>query len=296
MFDCLSWRLSRTTLARLGVVAAVSNCGGEVADGSAASTGGSVAGRTDTAVATASYTVIVTTSGGASVALGGSGAVGNVGGYALGGAVAVTGGAIGIGGASAAGGTGIDCTLVDCSAQQCPAGYESVTLAGSCCPTCVLQASACNSVTCLVPNCPSGYTVGREPGACCDTCSASATATPPNCEAVDCGTPVSCALGYVVTNTPWTCCPSCAPDPNYCETDADCVVATRYGQCCTCPTSISTRRYTEDSCYYAASSPRLLPTACGSQVACAVTCGACTTADAAKCLNHTCTSIDNHFN
>jgi hypothetical protein len=208
------------------------------------------------------------------------------------GGIISTGGSKSTGGTTDSGGTtstAVDCRTVDCSFPVCEAGYTSVTYAGSCCPVCVAGDSSCAGVTCATPSCPSGYTVAREPGACCDTCVATPSAKAPYCETVDCGTPSSCPLGYIVTNTAWTCCPTCASDPNYCETDADCMLAWDQTSCCSC-NGISTRRYAQDPCYSSASGDsRSVPASCARPDNCPF-CPSCALLGHASstCSNHHC--------
>ncbi len=287
MFDAFPLRLSCRTFVGLACVWVLPDCGGQVAGVDVTSTGGTTGYSITTGLAAGMYTVAVPPVGGASVTYGGASTVGNAGGYAIAGAIASTGGSSDTGGTSS---TSVDCRTVDCEFPVCADGYTSVTLSGYCCPSCIANEPACQSVICATPYCPNGYTVGREPGACCDTCIATATATKPNCTADKCSTPTSCSPGYVVTNTPWTCCPTCAPDPNYCETDSDCILAKDAG-CCSCTVSISTRRYAADPCYSVVGSPRVVPASCAPQSNCDMPCYACAPNNYPVCTNQTCSAV-----
>lgn len=187
------------------------------------------------------------------------------------------------------GGTGTVCAAVDCSIPICPPDSTLVTFDGQCCPSCKVIDPSCGKISCLTVNCPSGFVVRREPGACCDTCVAAPGAPYPGCEAVDCGPPTTCPLGYYPGFPDWSCCGACEADPNYCESNDDCVIATKDTGCCSCPASISKRLYADDPCYSSPDIPRPLPAYCEPEYVCnGVSCGACQYFGLSICQNHTC--------
>jgi len=207
----------------------------------------------------------------------------------VGGSSANPGGSTAMGGLGYAGSTGTitDCSETSCEAPMCPPNSMAVIFSGQCCPSCQVIDASCAQVNCLSLDCPSGFIPRRLPGACCDTCVATPSATHPNCEAVDCAPALSCPLGYYPTYPDWSCCGACEPDPNYCNADTDCIVANEETGCCSCPTSISQRRYTDDLCYWSPTAARSVPAYC-LRYTCNVTCGACMPSGIPSCQNHTC--------
>jgi hypothetical protein len=142
-----------------------------------------------------------------------------------------------------------------------------------------------------VTSCPTGFVIERERGACCDTCHPNANAQYPNCEVVDCAPPRNCPIGYHHVLPSYRCCNECEPDPNYCQNDADCIIAELPYACCGCPVAIGTRLYVTDACYSALALPRSVPMSCQSQAVCSVACGVCPVPGIAACVDHSCTQV-----
>ena len=212
----------------------------------------------------------------------------------VGGAGAHVGGSMATGGLGYAGSAGAvnGCSATLCEDPMCPPNSRAVTFSGQCCPRCQVIDASCAQVVCLSLNCPSGFAPRRDPGACCDTCITMPGANYPNCGGVCDPLPTtSCPLGHHKTYPDWSCCGACEPDPNYCEADSDCIIATEDTGCCSCPISISKRLYADDPCYSSLDAPRPVPAYCLPQNVCTVSCGACTTGAIPYCQNHTCSSV-----
>ncbi len=154
------------------------------------------------------------------------------------------------------------CEDVGCSTQDCPAGQIAVRPDGACCDVCVDEEPqpGCEAVTCEPEAaCPSGQSYERPPGACCAAC---VWTEPPSCLEIACPPLLACPRGYVQGNGYKDCCYQCVPDPDYCESDADCLFATQPGRCCSCAEAISQRHYDEDPCYSSVKEPRPVPEQC----------------------------------
>jgi hypothetical protein len=231
---------------------------------------------------------------GGSVEQGGSTNSSSLGGTSnsAGGSSANVGGMPAAGGLGYAGatGAGVDCSTVACNLVGCPPNSTLVTLVGQCCPSCQAIDSSCASVSCLSVNCPSGFVPRREPGACCDTCAALPGAGYPTCGGT-CGPvslPTTCPIGYHYTYPDWSCCGTCEPDPNYCESANDCMLATKDSGCCSCSTSISNRLYADDPCYSSPNAPRPVPAYCTPQYHCDMACAPCGSGLIPSCSNNVC--------
>ena len=267
---------SRFALTALLALLALTGCGGNVGgeqNGNATAAGPGVGGGAPT--------------GGNGNTVGGSAAGGGVstGGQATGGYLA--GGYSAVGGFAGSG--GMNCATVDCAYVECPPNSVSATLAGSCCPTCVLIDASCSNVSCAAAtNCTTGFVRQRLPGACCDGCVAVNPPAPPDCTMTQCALPANCPLGYRHSQPVYNCCNDCEPDPNYCEVDSDCIMAQKPSGCCGCATAISVRLYQQDSCYSAVDAPRTIPSECIPDVMCAMVCGACQDYRVAMCDRHQC--------
>jgi hypothetical protein len=266
------------------LAALLAGCGGSTEDARPGATGGS--------------TAILGTGG--DQAVGGNSGTGGPPGGGQGGATNPgAGGAAGVGGSSIG---LVDCSTIACPASNCAPGYTEATFDGDCCPSCVANDPSCANVICATNlNCPSTTVVRRQPGACCDTCVLLPSAPYASCETVDCAPPASCPLGFVSKWASWSCCNPCQPDPNFCETDSDCIWAWDTSQCCGCAESISRRRFNQDYCYSNETSQRPVPASCapkyqagpgGPSYDCSmVSCSACPAAQGVVCSSHTCTAL-----
>jgi hypothetical protein len=189
------------------------------------------------------------------------------------------GGAIGVAG-------GTNCFNVDCAYPVCDDGQMPITPAGQCCPICPPTPPTCLGVSCEpVMACPMGYEQKRLPGACCEGC----YATPGGVGCVDIACPPNnCPLGYVPGSVYGGCCYDCVPDPLFCDSITDCVIADRPRPCCGCPEAITTREYAQDACWSAVDMPRMIPQECYPQFTCDAVCGACPPPGKALCAEHRC--------
>ncbi|MES1184297.1 MAG: hypothetical protein ABUL60_10805 [Myxococcales bacterium] len=140
--------------------------------------------------------------------------------------------------------------------------------------------------------CAQGYDVGLPAGACCYDCVRNEEPLEPiTCEACP-DTPPSCANGYRAVTRPGACCPECVADPDYCNADADCVLAKRPANCCACVVAVSTRRLDADDCYTGVSDARATPDGCQPDFVCAVVDCACPAEipGTAVCFEHHCSA------
>lgn len=199
-----------------------------------------------------------------------------------------SGGAGSTGGSVSGGGAGPNCEAVDCAAVDCSDDYVSVLAPGACCPTCQPKLGGCENVTCEpVKDCGPGYAFTQPAGACCAGCFPSGTGTA--CTDIACLDP-KCPLGYVPGEIYGGCCYDCVPDPLFCETPDDCVLADKPRSCCGCPEAITLRQYQAEPCWSASSEPRMIPQSCYPQAICDAICGPCEDAGAATCIDHRCTT------
>jgi hypothetical protein len=181
------------------------------------------------------------------------------------------------------------CPVCSCADTACPAnicanGYELASMDGSCCGTCVpVKPYGCDEVSCEpIGDCPVGTTMERPPGSCCPACVPNA---PPTCEDSECAS--DCPLGYTPGNGTNGCCYDCVPDPSFCETYADCYVATDASSCCGCAEAISERMFVDDPCYVSPDVPRSPPAQCQPGV-CNVSCPICSAPVSVSCVNYQC--------
>jgi len=139
--------------------------------------------------------------------------------------------------------------------------------------------------------CRQGYEVGLPAGACCYDC----VRNQERLDVVTCDeacpeTPPSCPSGYRAAPVPGSCCLECVVDQDYCNSDADCVLAKRPANCCACVQSVSVRRLDADDCYSSVSPSRSTPDSCPPDNNCALVDCACPAEIpiSAACVEHHC--------
>ncbi|HEY3495857.1 MAG TPA: hypothetical protein VGK73_14265 [Polyangiaceae bacterium] len=182
--------------------------------------------------------------------------------------------------------THCSCENVDCSYEECPTGFVPARPEGACCDVCV-AINGCDGVLCEPPvECAPGYLWQRPPGACCGACRPAEGTF--GCDDIACPD-LECSLGYTVGNpSNGGCCYECVPDPLYCVTNDDCMIATKRVGCCFCPEVISRRLYQEDLCWEAGDG-RFPPFECGF-TACDVACAPCPDTGEPWCIENQCQS------
>ncbi len=139
--------------------------------------------------------------------------------------------------------------------------------------------------------CHPGFTTGMRPGACCYDCVRTDEPLEPPETCAPCSeTPLTCAIGYRAITVEGACCPKCQADPNYCNTDDDCLLARRPANCCACPTSISKRLLDADACYTPLDPVRATPPDCPTDLDCSVIDCACAEVEPTRalCFEHHC--------
>jgi hypothetical protein len=183
------------------------------------------------------------------------------------------------------------CDAIDCAYPVCEDGAEPVVEPGRCCPTCPPPQPSCAAVQCQpVMDCGPSHMLAKPPGACCEGC----IPTMPggvSCTLLPCPDGNPCPAGYVRGDVLGGCCNDCLPDPLYCSSAADCVVADKPRSCCGCPEPISIRQYNDDPCWSAPDSPRPIPEECFPDAMCGAVCGACPPAGQASCFENRCTVL-----
>lgn len=177
---------------------------------------------------------------------------------------------------------------VACAPVSCPNGRLE-TPRGYCCPRCI--ETLCEGVTCDAPiDCGDGRTFTRPDGACCSGCIPDAPNTV-GCVAIECPQENRCAAGFIRGDLLGGCCYECLPDPLYCDSDDDCVLANRPRSCCGCPEVISTRALDDDACWYSVLDPRPVPEECFLDAACDAACAPCPDPGVTACVNNRCMSV-----
>jgi hypothetical protein len=182
------------------------------------------------------------------------------------------------------------CEDVACTSADCPAGQVPTRLPGACCDSCVdaPPLPGCSSVMCLVEReCGPDRVWERPVGACCAGC---VPTEPTACPEILCS-PIECPRGYVAGDGSNGCCSECVPDPDFCETDYDCLIAKNLTDCCACDQAVSVRRYDEDLCLSARRLTRPIPAECAAPADCDSDCSCGTFFDAA-CVNNTCAPLE----
>jgi hypothetical protein len=101
----------------------------------------------------------------------------------------------------------------------------------------------------------------------------------------------NCPAGYVPGDALGGCCHDCVPDPLYCASDADCVVADRPRGCCGCAEAISVRALDDDPCWFTLDNPRQIPEDCYPEAYCDAVCGACLEISGPACIDNRCTTL-----
>lgn len=142
--------------------------------------------------------------------------------------------------------------------------------------------------------CRQGNEVGLPAGGCCYDC----VSDQEQVDVVTCvdacpDAPPSCPIGYRAATVPGACCLECVVDQDYCNSDADCVLAKRPANCCGCVEAVSVRRLDADDCYTSVSVPRATPDSCPTDYECAlVLCGCPGEApSSAACVDRHCVAL-----
>lgn len=149
--------------------------------------------------------------------------------------------------------------------------------------------NGCDGAECGPPiECELGSSWQRLPGACCGACLRDPG--PIGCLDIAC-LELDCVPGYTAGNpSNGGCCYECVPDPLYCVTNDDCLIAIKESEgCCPCPQVISRRLYEEDLCW-SGPTDRISPIGCGFTACGDVSCEPCPDTGEPWCIDHHCQS------
>ncbi len=189
---------------------------------------------------------------------------------------------------------------VDANGQPLSPMLEIVFRRDEGCPVCQVKPS-CQDATCIYgpagagggfrnpTMCPDGYEAKYSPGTCCMGCVRNSEPIAMEPCPQDVCEPRECAFSFILGAAEGQCCPICLADPNYCQTDADCVIAQPAGECCNCPRAISTRLYEADACWSKPGEQRDPAVSCPSVDCSLAFCASCEQPILhPTCTNHTC--------
>ena len=163
------------------------------------------------------------------------------------------------------------CEGVECGSRDCEPWQVVTHLPGACCDSCETPPPPpeCAGAPCIAPlGCEVGFELTREPGACCNSCRLMDRR---GCCELGCP-PAGCPPGYA----PDPCLGGCVPDPNWCKSSADCVLAVDVSLCCACPEAASARRMAENPCLVPPGSTLPIPAGCDNHALCdSIACEPC---------------------